>query len=694
MPRKGQTVSEESIEKMKKSKTQKMLSKYKWECIEPYYDIIFKTSKNKKQKLITLREFRAKLESGISLRDIKKEGISKHLIQFYSYLSQGKINLSKDNFLIEYEKGLSLVEIAEKYNIPKDHIGLLRELYQVKAKGSTFIKRKKTETPLTQRQKDIIYGSMMGDAKKVSPSAMGFKHGIKQKDYLLWKYKELENISSPVSLRCEKRIDLRSENELESWRFYTFANTDIEKCILEFYKDGEKEVSDEVLRKLSPLSIAVWFEDDGKTEWHHNKENSRPDLYFCTDSFSKKSCENIKKYFKEEFYINTELSNRILSNKMGYRIRICKESIIDFIELIKPHVLPMFNYKIKYKTYLEKRKENETEIINKESLNCPLGRDFSKLDIKKQDRYISNVVKFYQSKGIQSLIEKEDNWKKHMTSVLNINPNNLIEDEFIKFSNLGNKFLMSHFSNFWDARSKGGQSPKEIFENKEYLTDIIRKIVIQGYFPSPQKILKNLQRYKGNKQVSGFMPCVAKSIYHKYCPEDSKVLDFCAGYGGRLFGAMSCDKVKSYACTDVNFKTYMNLHELYRTLRLHGEIEKEAHIFNQDSYSFMSQFADKSFDFCFTSPPYFDAEMYSDDDNQSCNKWSNYSDWFEDFLIKNVNEARRISKKVAINIANTGGYFIADDLEKYLKSESIRYIVDNIKLPYYGKYKFEPIFVI
>ena len=55
----------------------------------------------------------------------------------------------------------------------------------------------------------------------------------------------------------------------------------------------------------------------------------------------------------------------------------------------------------------------------------------------------------------------------------------------------------------------------------------------------------------------------------------------------------------------------------------------------------------------------------------------------------------RVSDRVAINIANTGGYMIANDLEKWLKSESITYKVDRIRMPQYGgEYRYEPIFVI
>ncbi len=130
------------------------------------------------------------------------------------------------------------------------------------------------------------------------------------------------------------------------------------------------------------------------------------------------------------------------------------------------------------------------------------------------------------------------------------------------------------------------------------------------------------------------------------------------------------------------------MHDLYRTLRLYADIEKEVNIFNQDSILAMQQFSDKSFDFCFTSPPYYDAEIYSDD-----YKYISYSEWFETYLIEAIREAIRISRKVAINIANTGGYMIADNLKKYLESENISYIMNKIKLPYYGGYKFEPIFI-
>jgi len=699
MPAKGTSLSIQSIEQMKASKLAKLKSKYNWNIIDPYLDKeINISSRNRVKTFITLREFKKLIEEGVSLKEVRKM-TSKHLIQFYSNLSQGKIHLSKEKFAEEYKNGLKLFDIAEKYKISKDDIGFLRQLYGKKSTGAKYQDRMNTEVPLTQRQKDILYGSMMGDAKKQSPSSVSFGHSEQQKDYLFWKHKNFENIASEKSFKCTTSIDKRSERENKKWGFYTYANTDVEKCIMEFYKSGEKEVNEEILEKLTPLSIAIWFCDDGKMSFSYRSKtiknyNSNPYCCLCTESFSKQSCELIAKWFETQYNIKTYLKEKPLSNKMGYRINIDCENTSKFITLIKNYIPSMFNYKIDFDAYVEYRKEKETQKIGDNFINCPLGVDFSALNMKKQDYYIHNFVDYFQKQGIDFLINKPDSWERHMSLVIRYDTKNLMRDGFIDFSHIGNKFLMSHFPNYWEAKAKGSLSPKEIFENKEYLSEIIRKIITDGYFPNEQKILRGLRRYRGNKQASGFMPLVAKTIYNKYCDENSKVFDFCGGYGGRLFGALSCDKVKSYSAIELNFESYCGLNDLYRTLRLHGNIEKEVTLFNQDSILGMSQFVDKSFDFCFTSPPYYNAEEYDDDKHQSSIKYHNYSDWFEKYLIGAIKEARRISKKVAINIANTGGYKIADDLRKWLNDNNINFIEDQLRSPQFGgKWRFEPVFV-
>lgn len=235
----------------------------------------------------------------------------------------------------------------------KAAFALLRQLYGLSRKGPKFIHRKLTEVPLTDRQKEIFYGSLLGDAKAMSSSAAGFVHGDKQKVYLFWKYMEFESVASKKSLKGYPFKDKRSGFEGISWRFYTHANTDIEEILKKFYTPVGKEVSLDILNHLTPLSIAVWYMDDGKTDWMRRFRkkgiNATPDFIFCTDSFSFESCENIENWFFDKWGIKIRVRSRGLRKSGGYKYRIIieHESNDDFIKLIRPHILPMFEYKVR-----------------------------------------------------------------------------------------------------------------------------------------------------------------------------------------------------------------------------------------------------------------------------------------------------------------------------------------------------------
>lgn len=698
---KGQKASRESVEEAKRTKLKNLISKYNWGIVEPFLDNDLNNgSRNRNLKFLTLREYKEKMTQGISHEDMKKEGISKHILQFFSNFCQGKINLTKEKFESEYLSGKSIEQIGDENKITRSDITFLRQLYNIDAKGAKYQNRKRTESLLTEYQKEVLYGSMLGDAYRMSlDSVVAFKHCSKQKDYLLWKYEVFKNIASENSLKGELCIDKRTEKQLEHWRFYCHANSDVEDCIIEFYKTGSKQVTEKILNNLTPLSIAVWYMDDGTTGYGHNNIikshfNITPIMRFCTNSFSLESCNLIKDWFYKKYNIKTKIFDASKYNKTGNEIVIENESQEDFVKLIQPYILPMFKYKINYKEYTEDREKRSEEILFKKSIKCPLGADFSSLSLSEQEDNVKNIVEWFHSQGFNILMDNPKKWVNEMNNVINYDCDKVIKKECITFSNLGNRFLMSHFPSFWSAKSKGNMSPKEIFENKSYLSEIIRKIILKNSFPSEHEVLLSLQRYRGNKAVSGFMPTVAKLIYHRYCDPNSKVIDFCSGYGGRLFGAISCDKVESYTGIEINFDTFLGLQDLCTTLRKEGNIKKNMTIINQDSISGMKQFADKSFDFCFTSPPFFDAEIYGDDKNQSCNKFTSYSEWFEEYLINSIREATRISKKVAINICNIGGYLLADDFSNWLNKNNIKFTQDKIKTPQRnGGSRLDPIFI-
>jgi 16S rRNA G966 N2-methylase RsmD len=103
--------------------------------------------------------------------------------------------------------------------------------------------------------------------------------------------------------------------------------------------------------------------------------------------------------------------------------------------------------------------------------------------------------------------------------------------------------------------------------------------------------------------INIFRPIFAMEIYQKYKSE--RVLDFCAGWGGRLVGACTLN-LKKYIGIDINSslkEPYANLAEFMKKKSL-TEIEM---IFDD---ALNVDYTEFEYDTAFTSPPYYFLEKY------------------------------------------------------------------------------------
>lgn len=193
----------------------------------------------------------------------------------------------------------------------------------------------------TQEQIDIIYGTLMGDGhlerrnkQRNSESCLSITHCAKQIDYLNWKYSVLEDLVSfppkMVSFQDQYR-----ENRMR-YRFRTFAHPFFSSLRKEFYNKERKIITSQILNKLSPLSIAVWFMDDG------TNIGKGSTLRFSTCSFSEKEHKIMQRFFVYTYGIRTEVS--FYSNYPFLRIN--KEHKRKFIDLIIPYIPDCMQYKI------------------------------------------------------------------------------------------------------------------------------------------------------------------------------------------------------------------------------------------------------------------------------------------------------------------------------------------------------------
>jgi len=359
--------TEQKREKMKKARIKFIESIYDFEFVEPYLDLqINNGSRHRKYKFMTLREFKElKIDQRKTIKELHKEGYSLQILKFCSRFFQGMIKLSKDQLEKEY-KIRDLNYISKKYKIDRGDMACLRQLYGINSTSGKYFKRIAEEKILTQRQFEILYGTMLGDACSSKEKRIRFCHGDCQRKYIFWKFDEFKEHCNPSVLKASRSISKKYKLDNICWRFKTKCHTEFEKCSKLFYQSGNKEVYKEVIEYLSSLSIAVWFMDDGYTNFNYKsrektKGNIIPQIFFCTDSFSVKSCQLLIDCLKNKFNINSRLRKvkKLKNGTIPYNIIINKESAYDFFDLISPHIIPSMLYKIDYEEYKIWRKKKE-----------------------------------------------------------------------------------------------------------------------------------------------------------------------------------------------------------------------------------------------------------------------------------------------------------------------------------------------
>ena len=203
-----------------------------------------------------------------------------------------------------------------------------------------------------------------------------------------------------------------------------------------------------------------------------------------------------------------------------------------------------------------------------------------------------------------------------------------------KLKQLMDDGLISENKLRWHSFSK--LNLKEPIVIRLYRTD--RKI-----FPTCFDILRKSVAMGGN-----FPASVAKFLYEKYTTPNTKsiIYDSSSGYGGRMVGALSLckDRQIHYVGTDPNPDHYLDEYGITRYEYLRSFLQsstRNRYKTTIDIFQLGSEVIhqDPQFqkyrgevDFMFTSPPYFSAEGYSDDPNQSFIKFPEYDLWRDGFL--------------------------------------------------------------
>ena len=133
------------------------------------------------------------------------------------------------------------------------------------------------------------------------------------------------------------------------------------------------------------------------------------------------------------------------------------------------------------------------------------------------------------------------------------------------------------------------------------------------------------------------------------------------GWGDRLAGFFASQNTELYVGVDPrkeNHPIYREQADYYEGQLTMFETMKKVDFYCEAAEDFYYDGYDDTFDIIFTSPPYFNVERYSHDDNQSWVRYKDIDSWNTQFLHKaldNMLPTLRSGGKLCVNISDVYG---------------------------------------
>ena len=191
---------------------------------------------------------------------------------------------------------------------------------------------------LNNLQREIIRGSLLGGGNLSSTNrhnSMGvrfrLRHGLKQEAYLRWKASFFANI--PHTLYADKKsikLDLTPLPEL-----YAMRNA--------MYRNGRKVLTPDFLAALTPLSLAIWYQDDAHLAVR-NKAGDKGHIAICVEAIEERSREALQALLRERYGITVRLHTHGVRKQ--HLFSFDQPNSEKFLQLIRFSVHPSMQYKM------------------------------------------------------------------------------------------------------------------------------------------------------------------------------------------------------------------------------------------------------------------------------------------------------------------------------------------------------------
>jgi hypothetical protein len=177
-------------------------------------------------------------------------------------------------------------------------------------------------------------------------------------------------------------------------------------------------------------------------------------------------------------------------------------------------------------------------------------------------------------------------------------------------------------------------SPIEAWKSMDFLVKIIREFMQTNKTDDLSSLALRELIWGSRLECNSFKASLASSVYWQF--NAKRILDISSGWGDRLLGAIA-----HYADRYLGFDPNIELQPGYNAMKEMFLQERYKSLFEVRPLQFEeADLQGETFDLVFTSPPYYDFEVYVEGDKtQSMERYTSLDTWLVGFLFTSLKKA-------------------------------------------------------
>jgi hypothetical protein len=349
-----------------------------------------------------------------------------------------------------------------------------------------------------------------------------------------------------------------------------------------------------------------------------------------------------------------------------------------------------------------------TEYIPKYNGKVLIGKNVKDMPDTDKELLTEFLFDFYRENGFPYVKLTNDELLADFNQLKNIDTTLMEKDHNLLTSYRAGLPNFKHFSpHFYEVNSseKDRLSMLDTFNDDKLLKDVIRNRINGEFNLSGNMLKQGLANSKLAFKASIFNPSIAKFIYQKYTNANDIVYDYSAGFGQRLLGALSVEHSLTYVGVDPMQRSIDSNNNIFSFYKNNVPMfNKQAELVCIGSENYKDPKYEGQISLAFSSPAYYNHEVYEDNSNQAY-----FSNSYIDFINKwwrqtvlNIKYLLKPQGLLALNIKDKLELF---DLGTDMKNVLIEYgftLIDTYQIQITrnnifsrkdGKFKYEPIYI-